>query len=153
MSGTVQQMTFIPGGGIAVVFSNIILQGKNNLLNLTCAADICGGGAMYTENSTVNLVGITTFMNNTATSSPHHSFTGGGGGLFLFNTAVSITGHVTFVNNSVSSAYIVGNTCKVGGGGASLVLCNATLSGRVLLSNNTAEGESGCGGGLYLYDS
>ena len=151
--GTVQEMTFIPGGGIAVVYSNIILQGQNNFLNLTCAADICGGGAMYAENSTINFAGIASFINNTATSSPHSSFTGGGGGLFSFNTAINITGHVTFVNNSVSSAYTAGNTCEVGGGGASLVLCNATISGRVLLSNNMAEGESGCGGGLYLYES
>ena len=131
-SGIGQQMTLVPGGGIAVISSNVTLHGQNNFLTLTCAADICGGGAMYAENSTINFVGITTFINNTATSTasntPHSSFIGGGGGLFLVTTAVSTAGHVIFVNNSASSAYTLTNTCEVGGGGASLVLCNATIS-------------------------
>ena len=129
-SGIGQQMTLVPGGGIAVISSNVTLHGQNNFLTLTCAADICGGGAMYAENSTINFVGITTFINNTATSTasntPHSSFIGGGGGLFLVTTAVSTAGHVIFVNNS--SAYTLTNICEVGGGGASLVLCNATIS-------------------------
>ena len=34
--GNVQQMTFIPGGGIAVVSSNMTLQGENKFLTLAC---------------------------------------------------------------------------------------------------------------------
>ena len=107
--GAVQWMTFVPGGGIAVISSNMTLQGENNFLTLTCAADICGGGAMYAENSTVDLARNTTFINNTAASTNHSSLIGGGGGLLLFNTAVSITGHVHIANNSVSNTYSVKN--------------------------------------------
>ena len=150
--GTVQEMTFIPGGGIAVVTSNVTLQGQNNFLNLACAADICGGGAMYAENSTVDLAGSTTFINNTATSTTNSSLISGGGGLLLLNTAVSITGLVDMTNNSVSSTYSVANECEVGGGGALLILCTVSISGRVELVNNFAKGQSGCGGGMHLYN-
>ena len=151
--GTAQQMTFIPGGGVAVVTSNMTLQGQNNFQNLKCAADICGGGAMYAESSTVYLEGNTTFVNNTANSAHHLPFIGGGGGLLLFNTTVSMTGYMNFINNSVSNSYTVVNNCEVGGGGVSLILCNASISGNVALSNNKADGQSGCGGGIYLYES
>ena len=152
--GTVQQMTFIPGGGVAVISSNITLQGQNNFLNLACTADICGGGAMYAENSTTDFKGYTSFINNTATSTPHKSpFIGGGGGFLFFNTGTSITGYVKLVNNSVSNAYPLPNKCEVGGGGISLIRCNASMSGNVALSNNMASGQSGCGGGIYLYES
>ena len=149
--GAVQWMTFVPGGGIAVISSNMTLQGENNFLTLTCAADICGGGAMYAENSTVDLAGNTTFINNTAASTNYSSLIGGGGGLLLFNTAVSITGHVHMANNSVSNTYSVENECEVGGGGVSLILCNVSISGRVELVNNSAKGRSGCGGGMHLH--
>ena len=149
--GTVQQMTFVPGGGIAVISSNMTLQGENKFLTLTCAADICGGGAMYAENSTVDLAGNTTFINNTAASTNHSSLIGGGGSLLLFNTAVSITGHVHMANNSVSNTYSVKNECEVGGGGVLLILCNVSISGRVELVNNSAKGQSGCGGGMHLH--
>ena len=149
--GTVQLMTFVPGGGIAVISSIMTLQGENNFLTLTCAADICGGGAIYAENSTVDLAGNTTFINNTAASTNHSSLIGGGGGLLLFNTAVSITGHVHMANNSVSNTYSVANECEVGGGGISLILCNVSISGRVELVNNSAKGRSGCGGGMHLH--
>ena len=152
-AGNVQQMAFIPGGGVAVVTSNVTLQGQNNFQNLACAADICGGGAMYAENCVVHLAGSTTVINNTATSSTNSSLIGGGGGLLLLNTAVSITGYVDMTNNSVSSTYSVAGDCAVGGGGISLILCNASVSGSVLLSNNLAEGESACGGGIYLQNS
>ena len=151
--GTVQQMTFVPGGGIAVISSIMTLQGENKFLNLACATDICGGGAMYAENSTVDLAGNTTFINNTANSAPHLPFIGGGGGLLFFNTTVSMTGYVSLVNNSVSNSYYVAKKCEVGGGGVSLILCNASISGNVILSNNLAEGHSACGGGIYLYES
>ena len=151
--GAVQQMIFIPGGGIAVISSTMTLRGKNNFLNLACAADFCGGGAIYAENSTVDLAGNTTFINNTAASTNHSSFIGGGGGLLLFNTAVSITGHVHMANNSVSNTYSVANKCEVGGGGVSLILCNATINGKVVLVNNMAKGQSGCGGGIYAHNS
>ena len=106
---------------------------------------------MYTENSTVDLAGNTTFINNTAASTNHSSLIGGGGGLLLFNTAVSITGYVHMANNSVSNTYSVENGCEVGGGGISLILCNVSISGRVELVNNSAKGQSGCGGGMHLH--
>ena len=149
--GAVQWMTFVPGGGIAVISSNMTLQGENKFLNLACAADFCGGGAIYAENSTVDLAGNTTFINNTAASTNHSSLIGGGGGLLLFNTAVSITGHVHIANNSVSNTYSVKNECEVGGGGVLLILCNVSISGRVELVNNSAKGRSGCGGGMHLH--
>ena len=149
--GTVQQMTFVPGGGIAVVSSIMTLQGENKFLNLACAADFCGGGAIYAENSTVDLAGNTTFINNTAANTNHSSLIGGGGGLLLFNTAVSITGHVHIANNSVSNTYSVENECEVGGGGVLLILCNVSISGRVELVNNSAKGRSGCSGGMHLH--
>ena len=149
--GAVQWMTFVPGGGIAVISSNMTLQGENKFMTLACAADICGGGAMYAENSTVDLAGNATFINNTAASTNHSSLIGGGGGLLLFNTAVSITGHVHIANNSVSNTYSVENECEVGGGGVSLILCNVSISGRVELLNNSAKGRSGCGGGMHLH--
>ena len=151
--GTVQHMTFVPGGGIAVVSSNIILQGQNNFLSLTCTGDICGGGAMYTESSRVYLEGNTTFVNNTANSAPHLPFIGGGGGLLLFNTTVSITGCMNLFNNSVGSSYPWPKNCTIGGGGVTLILCNASISGNVVISNNKAGGQSGCGGGIYLHES
>ena len=150
--GNVQQMTFIPGGGIAVVTSSVTLQGQNNFVSLACTADICGGGAMYAENSTVDLAGNTTFINNTATSTTNSSLIGGGGGLLLLNTAVSITGYVDMTNNSVSSTYSMANECEVGGGGALLILCTVAISGRIELVNNFAKGQSGCGGGMHLYN-
>ena len=36
------------------------------------------------------------------------------------------------VNNSVSNSYSVVGNCEVGGGGVSLVLCNASISGNVV---------------------
>ena len=149
--GAVQWMTFVPGGGIAVISSNMTLQGENKFLNLACAADFCGGGAIYAENSTVDLAGNTTFINNTAASTNHSSLIGGGGGLLLFNSTVSITGHVHIANNSVSNTYSVENECEVGGGGVLLILCNVSISGRVELVNNSAKGQSGCGGGMHLH--
>ena len=42
--------------------------------------------------------------------------------------------------------------CAVGGGGVSLILCYVSISGNIL-SNNMASGQSGCGRGIYLYES
>ena len=56
-------------------------------------------------------------------------------------------------NNSVSNTYSVANKCEVGGGGVSLILCNATINGKVVLVNNLAKGQSGCGGGIYSHNS
>ena len=60
---------------------------------------------MYAENFRVDFKGYTSFINNTATSTPHSPFIGGGGVFLFFNTCTSITGYVKLVNNSISNSY------------------------------------------------
>ena len=154
--GGVDWMTFKPGGGISVVFSNITLRGQNIFQNNTCISNttLCGGGAMYAENSTVNLEGNSSFINNAVrVSKGVEGVISGGGGLLLLRTTIDITGDVHFTNNSVSNAVTVEYGCTCGGGGASMWSCDASVSGDVTFSSNVAVGESGCGGGMYVYRS
>lgn len=65
---------------------------------------------------------------------------------------VDVTGSVTLINNSVSNVYI-SDDCENSGGGASLIFCYATVSGEITFINNSAEGKSSCGGGLFLNGS
>ena len=155
--GGVDWTAFKPGGGISVIFSNITLRGQNIFQNNTCISNttLCGGGAMYAENSTVNLEGNSSFVNNTVmvTKGDQFPLISGGGGLFLLRTTVDITGDVHFTNNRVSNAVSAPNDCTCGGGGALVLHSDASISGNVTFSSNVAVGESGCGGGMYVYDS
>ena len=155
--GGVDWTAFKPGGGISVVFSSISLRGQNIFQNNTCISNttLCGGGAMYAENSTVKLEGNSSFVNNIVmvTKGDQFPLISGGGGLFLLRTTVDITGDVHFTNNRVSNAVSAPNDCTCGGGGALVLHSNTSVSGDVTFSSNVAVGESGCGGGMYVYDS
>lgn len=139
-----------PGGGVAVVISNITLQGRNNFTNNTCLDDYCGGSAIYAVKSTIIVEGNVSVVNNTVMNNIDTGVPSGGAGFLFFDSTVEISGHVELLDNSVSNKFTKGSTCEIGGGGASFILCNTKISGKVILSNNLANGISGCGGGLFL---
>jgi hypothetical protein len=88
-----------------------------------------GGGILNLGNGTVNIV-TSTFNNNTTTSS--------GGGIYNNGTSA-----INIVNSTVS-----GNTAGGAGGGIFNVQGGLTLNNSTI-SNNSAPGIAGAGGGIY----
>ena len=147
-----EQEHFSPGGGISISESNMTLQGENHFQNNTCFGDQCGGSAIYANDCPLIMFsGNTTVVNNSVMDGRDTDVPSGGGGFLFLSSTIEIPGHVTFINNTVSNLFVKVNSYEICGAGASFIMCNTTISGEVIFSNNVAVGLSGCGGGLFLF--
>ena len=122
--------TAFNGGAIYAYNSSLEFLGRTQFLNNT--ADV-QGGAIDLESATATFAGTTSFSNNVA------SF---GGSLFLYdNTSITFTGNTSFVQNNAT----------IRGGAVTALYSNITeLSGSLNFEHNSAQV---IGGALFLLNS
>ncbi len=141
----------------ASFIQNRVMPGSDFQEEVSLFSNYGSGGAIYTENSTIDLIG-TTFLNN---SSP------GSGGAMHFNHSKITIQNMTIVNNSAYIAgairvdnkadfkaygnnYFGGNSATESGGVAYVSnVSTATFSGINYFNNSTAKR----GGSIYIFNA
>ena len=116
------------GGGIYTVSTVINLSGNSIFRNNYAA--VTGGGVFTFQYSTLNFIGNTSFVHNSAMA---------GGGMSALHSTMKFTGKCIFINNSANSQ----------GGGMYVLYSTLDLTG-----NSTFRKNSGwIGGGMYAKES
>ena len=126
------QEPFMPGGGIATLYSDITFQGNNIFVKNTCKGLVCRGGAIYAEKSYIKFYDYTRFINNAVNGKAHDPSSGGG--IDLSISRVSVFGCVELISNSTTCVSTNGE-----GGGIYLAKSSMNVTGNVSFTYTTTE--------------